>query len=102
MADYSIVRKTAGRIRFLVEDLKDYIDYKRAYVNMDSPRAAELDRQWSEYKRRMHASTRFHANPKAYEAWIRLHTTDVASTASAHTAALKRPRTSERNSMLSE
>ena len=41
-------------------------------VPLDDPRAADLGRQWGRYKRRVNASSRFHTNPKAYRAWIRL------------------------------
>lgn len=52
MADYSIVRRSVGRIRLLIDDLMDYVRYKRAYVyvDVDSPQAAELDREWHDYK----------------------------------------------------
>jgi hypothetical protein len=50
MAHDSKSRRSIGRIRFLIEDLKDYFEYKHAYVNMDSPEAAELGRQYHDHK----------------------------------------------------
>ena len=38
------------RIKIFIEDAKDYVDYKRAYVDSDSPEAAELDRAWHDHK----------------------------------------------------
>ena len=43
------VRMRAALSHF-IEDVRDYIDYRRAYVDQDSPEAAELDRAWHDHK----------------------------------------------------
>ncbi len=65
-------QRIRGALRALTEDLSDYVEFKRAYVDMDSPEAAELGQQWGEFKRRLNASSRFCGDPKAYRAWKRL------------------------------
>jgi len=41
------------RIKVLIKDIGDYVEYKRAFVPMNSPEAAELNRAWHDAKVRV-------------------------------------------------
>ena len=40
----------------LVEDVRDYSDYRRSFVDQASPEAAELGRAWHDHKLRVRES----------------------------------------------
>lgn len=63
-------RRVRAALLTAAEELRDRLVPDE--IPLDDPRADELGRQWGRYKRGVNASSRFHANPKAYRAWKRL------------------------------
>jgi hypothetical protein len=61
-----------NRVKWWIKDVKDWWEFKHAYVDQDSPEAEELAGQWGRYNRQVDAHSRFVANPKALRAWKRL------------------------------
>ena len=49
-------RTLRHRILLLVEDVRDYSDYRRSFVDQASPEAAELGRAWHDHKLRVRES----------------------------------------------